>query len=135
MSKKIKIASKGYTLKVTSWENDADNYNTLSKTYKDKDYAKGIAKMVSELFSNESEGGIGNMDESPSSKILDYLSTNKVLENQETLDNEEKVGLVMDINYELMGGSEYYTSRVFESMEFYYLPKSIYADKIEITNE
>jgi hypothetical protein len=35
-----KIINKGYTLTVVSWENDADNYKTISKTVQTKEESK-----------------------------------------------------------------------------------------------
>ena len=41
----VKVVNKGYTLSVTSWENDGDNYKTESKTFDTKEEAIKVVKM------------------------------------------------------------------------------------------
>lgn len=131
------LVKKGYTLEVTSWENDADNYRTESITYENKDEATRISKMIRELFCSSTNGGkgIGNImdeDEKAEQIILEYLSENIVFEDQENMDDETKVDNVMGINNDVMGGSEWYYSRVFDSMEIYYSHESININLIDL---
>ena len=133
MSNKILVIKKGYTLKVVSWENDGDNYKTIYQTYQDKTYAKNIKKLCLELFlsKNNSEYGIGNTtpdDNSYQETILSYLEENPDIIAGET--NDEKIDNVMDINYDLLGDSEYYISRVCDSAIITYSPEDLYLEII-----
>jgi len=141
-----KIVEKGYTLEVTSWENDGDNYKTKKITLQDKDLAITIAKMCKELFCscNNGEGGIGNTNEGDEDEaeetiltylennnnvlhsILNYLDVKKLLYS-----NNDKISAIMEINRRVMGSSEYYYSRVFESCQLYYSPEDINIELIE----
>ena len=135
---KIKVVNKGYTLSVISWENDGDNYRTKSKTYDTKEKAVKIAKLCKELFvsCNNGNGGIGNINEDDEEEanetILEWLENNPTFfENQENLDEEGLINDIMEINYNLMGGSEYYYSRVFQSASITYSPEDVYLEEIK----
>lgn len=61
-----KIVEKGYTLEVTSWENDGDNYRTLFKTYETQEEALTICNLLKNLLTScswEKAGGIANQHE------------------------------------------------------------------------
>lgn len=135
---KIKIINKGYTLSVTSWENDGDNGKTLSKTYESKELAIAVASMCKILFasSNNKEGGIGNMmaedEEEASEVILPYMKASPELyPDKENPSDEELIQICMKYNYALMGGSEWYYSRVFENATLTYSPEDIYLETIQ----
>ncbi len=53
----IKIASKGYTLYVSSWENDGDNYQNKTVTVETEEEARKIVFICNTLFqsSNSNE--------------------------------------------------------------------------------
>lgn len=57
----------GYRLTVTSWENDADNYNTKMIEGLTKEDVEFHVKFIS-LFKSGSRGGFGNMHEPSSMK-------------------------------------------------------------------
>ena len=137
MNKK-EVVKKGYTLVVTSWENDGDNYKTLSLTIEDKEQATKTAKLIRELFCSAQNGetGIGNLCEDEldiaEEIILDYLEENDVFEDQENMTDKQKIKAVMNINYSVLGGCEWYVSRVFESMEIYYSPDPIFVETVTL---
>jgi hypothetical protein len=159
------IMEKGYTLSVTSWENDADNYNTKRKTYQSKEQALEIQKMCEKLFvsCNNGDGGIGNTNDgeiqTARMTIVAYLIENPAIFDAlkipglRPIDMQDKViqefkdepdfkadkwadwlsdyievnniddkwsNYVMEENWDLMGGSEWYYSRVYESSEIFY---------------
>jgi len=139
---KVLVVSKGYTVEVTSWENDGDNYATNKKTYKTKEQSLVVLDICKNVFAshNNGGGGIGNMScgESTTPIINEYLGKNpnvtKVLcEIFEDDGDDTDVGsdLVDEIKYELMGSSEYYASRVFESGTIYYSPEDVYLERIK----
>ena len=51
--KQTKIASKGYTIEVVSWENDGDFYQTQRMTVETESEARKIQKICKELFEPE----------------------------------------------------------------------------------
>jgi len=180
MSKKV--ISKGYTVEVTSWENDGDNYKTKSATYDTKEEALAVKAMCLSLFNscNNGDGGIGNMceGEDPTPIIVEYIvqhpeilefccnedlikpsDLEEAIKNEfpkemetyewqelihdylDTSDNEEAIkhgetiknewyDFVMDYNYELLGSSDYYISRIAEKVSIFYSDKDIYLEEI-----
>jgi len=67
-------------------------------------------------------------DETPDSRVLEFAS-------DFAEDNEEYFSSVIDdameLNYNLLGGSEYYYSRVYESSTLTYSPEDIYVEEVE----
>jgi hypothetical protein len=171
----IKVVNKGYTLEVTSWENDGDNYKTKSLSFESKEEALAIRNMCLTLFKSSSNGeaGIGNSNEDESEMaeytIIQYVSKNidiikfkdhefdlENLENQIKLSfpedtiredyldyihdyledfnpemREKWINIVMDYNNLLLGGSDYYYSRIVESCKLYFSPEDIILEEIE----
>ena len=133
-----KIINKGYTLKVVSWENDGDNYNTKQVTYDNKELAIEVARMCTTLFISCHNGnnGIGNTNEGDEKgaqeKVLKYMQEHPILwENDEVID-DDLVGYCMEVyNYELLDGSEWYYSRICESVTLTYSKEDIYLEEIE----
>jgi hypothetical protein len=125
MNKEL-VIEKGYTLTVTSWENDGDNYRTESMTVETLEEARRIYRVCTELFKscNKSECGIGNsMSGECEDVIEEYIKDNPELNlDEDTISN---------LAYELMGSSEYYDYRVCESVSVTYSPKDIYLETIE----
>jgi hypothetical protein len=122
---KKKVINKGYTLTVTSWENDGDNYKTKSKTVETSEEALKINKICKELFvsCNNGEGGIGNsMENEEKETLLNYIDNNPFMTLTEDYIN--------NLAYELMGGSEYYDYRVFESCVITYSPEDVYVEEV-----
>lgn len=137
MNKMKKIAEAGYTLEVTSWENDGDNYATHSATFKSKEEAVAVRDMAEVVFQscNNGDGGIGNANDSEeiAGVIINYLLANPKLVEINNIDitNEDSCEeMIMDYNSRLMGYSEWYYSRVLESAELYYVKEDVYAEKI-----
>jgi hypothetical protein len=124
--KKIKIASKGYTIEVTSWENDGDNYKTESMVVDSKEEALKIKKICEELFvsCNNGEGGIGNSMDGECEHVIDeYIEEHPEM-------NLEK-DYIENLASELLGYSEYYDYRVCESVTITYLEEDVYAQSIK----
>ena len=134
-----KVISQGYTITVTSWENDGDNYNTQSITVDDIERAKAIGEMCNAIFKSASNGGkgIGNLSNSSGGEskakeiIIAFMEAHPILwESAEMPKDKKLVDICMDINYSLMGGSEYYYSRVMERCEITYSDDDIYLEEI-----
>jgi hypothetical protein len=132
--KKVKIAQKGYTLEVTSWENDGDNYRTKSQVFSDKNLAIAIAKMCETLFAskNRSTQGVGNSQSSEGEeKVLNYMKKHPELYDREDFTDDELLDICSEYHYGLLGYSEDYSFRVCESCVIYYSSKDIYLEKIK----
>ena len=138
-----KVISKGYTLEVVSWENDGDNYKTKCQVFDTKEEALAVKNLCENIFlssNNNIEGGIGNLmeDEGAEAKliIMHYLANNtyliKDIESFETNESyeDECIDLVMDYNYNLMGSSEYYYSRVLDSYSLYYSKEDVFLEEV-----
>jgi hypothetical protein len=153
-----RVISKGYTISVTSWENDGDNYKTKSMVIESEDEAKAVVEMCKTIFKscNNGDGGIGNtMDDDASSVkeliaefmlkhpvlIKDFLKNNPELNNISDIESaieemdedtmDDLVDICMEYNYNLMGGSEYYYSRVCEKVEVTYSDTDIFAQEVK----
>jgi len=132
MTNKV-VVEKGYTIEVVSWENDGDNYRTKTMTVGNKDYALAVFDMCKVLFNDDYDIGIGNMvdgeNDEASSKIIAYVSDKPII-TKGAKTNTEKVDLVLDINCDLLGPSDFYISRVFESGSIVYSPKDVILEVI-----
>lgn len=137
----IVVVKKGYTISVTSWENDGDNYKTKTMTVDDKDYALAILKMCKDIFvsCNNGDGGIGNAigepEESNAAELVTKYIAERPIFNKGVTDPEHLNNIGMDINQELMGYSEYYYSRVFESGFITYSPVDVKVEQIVHSKE
>jgi hypothetical protein len=123
MNKEL-VIEKGYTIEVTSWENDGDNYNTESMTVETLEEARRIYRVCNELFKSDDEGGVGNSMSGESEEVIE-----EYIENNPELKLTERE--IRDLSYDLMGSSEYYDYRVCESVSVTYSPEDIYLEKIE----
>lgn len=131
------IIEKGYTITVTSWENDGDDYNTLSKTVNTKEEARKLYKIYTELCKSEVIGN--SMDGESTQTIINYVNNNKELfldidwDIINSKDEDDAQDYLMDYFHELLdllGSSEYYDFRVCESCIVNYSPEDIYLEKI-----
>ncbi len=125
------VVKKGYTLEVTSWENDGDNYRTKFKTVQSEDRAKAIVDLCKSVFAsnNNGGGGIGNLCEGKESTaeriIIDYLDENPAILPKEGMSDDEKYDYVMELAGELMGYSEWYVCRICESVNVTYSAEDV----------
>lgn len=137
------IFKKGYTLRVLTWENDADNYNTCD--YWIGETEKVIAEQYIEflrLFKSSSKNGIGNIYEPRDGDLERVDRTIKEFLNshpdfvadlgyfhKEGWNCEDQDAFIDCINEDflyavgLTAGEFYY--RVFESAELIYAPENI----------
>lgn len=109
---------KGYALQVTSWENDGDNYNTITMDGLSKEDVPIIITFCTLFYSkSNNNGGLGNSSYSEQ-YLIDTAVGNFEKEYPE-LANQE-------LQYDLgLGGNEYYAARVFDSVKVLYIPVDI----------
>lgn len=126
---KIKVVKKGYTITVTSWENDGDHTGTKTLTVQNKEYALAVLKICQDIFVSCSNGGIGNTtNEDFVDIILDYVKDKPILVNEDNPD--AVIDIIMDLNFDIMGISEFYISRVFDNGYITYSDSDIFLTKI-----
>jgi hypothetical protein len=133
----VKVASKGYTLEIVSWENDADNYRTKYLTIEDEDLARSVYKMGTTLFKsrNRSNIAIGNTydgeEDSMNQRIVTYMRSDKILCPSESVSDMELITKVENYIHNMLGYSEDYHCRVCESIQVTYIEEDVYAKKID----
>jgi hypothetical protein len=135
---------KGYRITVTSWENDADNYNTKSIEGLDENEIKfhvELAKMhVSENQDRNAFGNIYDPSDLEREKHVEALTAlgmrypgvinNWIVEEGEEVLVEDYSTLIHDSLGELgLRGSEFYT-RVTESFVVEYIPEDIHIQDV-----
>lgn len=132
----------GYHIRIRSWENDADNYNTITIVTQNEDEVKFYAEWLP-LFKTASNGGIdndhfGNMgDWEWTEEIAAHIRdlTNVLCRKyglEEIEETEDGLYHVGELVYDALGSSEGRAYRVFESMEVYYFEKDIPEYKVKI---
>jgi hypothetical protein len=131
-----KILSKGYTVRVTSWENDGDNYSTKELFVgMDKDIALAVKHMCENLFiSGHDDKTIGNKMTDEYDECEEII--HKYLECYPSLvEGLEEKGYIRCImghyNHALLGRSEWYYSRVVEKCEIFYCDEDVFVTVVE----
>mgnify|MGYP005614101981 CR=1 FL=1 len=135
-----KVVNKGYTLTVVAWENDADNYNTKSKTVATKEEAKVWFDMMQlcESENNQPKGVIKLGNSSDLSPEQEEIAKNFIKQHHQILvpqDNiEENEDNLVDWFCSLAGGllghSEWYTCRVMASVTITYSPEDVFVEEV-----
>ena len=129
----------GYLLKITTWENDADNYNSATLdglTEKQVEFYVAVAKMHYSI--NRHQGCFGNMYEPSEEEEEEYTNAMRVLYKKhidvvaelwgETfepsfIDDPDFLDVVMSVNHDLtLSGSEGRMTRVTDKIEISYNP-------------
>lgn len=141
------IIPAGYKVIVTSWENDADYYRTEYLQGLSQEELNIVLELI-ELFRDSKNpdyiGNVSNMtyDNSPE-KVTNILNNFykkhknselfKYVDSEYTIENEEDYSeIVFELLYELglSGNSEYFLTRVVDSITVYYFETNVYAPKI-----
>ena len=135
MKNKHLIAPKGYTLSITSWENDADYYAINDYTVDNKDLAKEILDLCNLCVSgSNNKTAVGNgYASSRKDLIIEFFKQHQLLSehlNIDLEDNDSILDAFYELTYELFGSSEYYDCRVFNSAVVMYSPVDVYVEKI-----
>lgn len=144
MSKKL-IVKKGYTLTVSSWENDGDASQTLSKTVETVEEAQVWWDMMQLCKSQNQSRGIGKItlgntydgfnDKQEKIAIKFIQENHKILLpeddiNGEDVDDETLVDWFCELSSELLGSSEDYACRVMEKCVVTYSPEDVFLDEV-----
>lgn len=140
----------GYLIRVTSWENDADNYNTMEIQVDTKQEARTVSALCDLLRSRYrvSWDTYSNMYEPSDTDLAKFATAvaqipdikefvQSVFPDIEELQEDPECGFgymdaVMDILYDLgLAGGEFYT-RVCEKVEVYYIPADVVVEEIQM---
>lgn len=129
-----KVINKGYTITVTSWENDADNYQTVSNTVDTLEKVILLNKVLPKLFRSVYNGGlVGNSTshrDYNEEEVIEYIKQFPSLIPK----GYSEMDVVQDLQDTYMGDpSEYFCYRVFSSMSVTYSPEDIYLEEIDLT--
>lgn len=124
----------GYRITVTSWENDADNYNTEIIDGLDESttqYHVDLLKLLKGSHCND-KTVFGNLYEPRDSEIAAFQNAvTKVLDKHGKLEVEcEPLDIAMDIISEYTGYSDGYMTRVVESIMVEYVPQAIIIEDV-----
>lgn len=134
----------GYRITVESWENDADNYRTLSiDGIKDKEYVAFLVDVMNLLRSGtnsdytETFGNISNYGSARSSENIDKYKKALIalcdkhnaikffMEDDDTEEGFEAHEYVEEVISELHGNSEDFYNRVTDSVVVEYIPNDV----------
>ena len=128
---------KGYTLTVTSWENDGDNYNTKSKTVQTLEEAKVWYEMMQLCESNNTRG-LGNtyngFNKQQKEIAVNFLKKHHtiLLPHDDIEANEDNLeDWFCSLAGELLDYSEHNACRVMESCVVTYSPVDVIPEIIE----
>ena len=137
MKNKHLLLPKGYTLSITSWENDGDYYHTKGYTVDSKDVAKEILD-----FCNLCKSGSNNtttVGDGYGSRrrhlIVDFFKRHTLLADYLGINLEDEDSIMdafYDLSYDLLGSSEDYDCRVFSAATVVYSPVDVYAEKVTL---
>lgn len=131
------VVEKGYTIKVVSWENDGDNYNTITKTVATIEEAKAhfnLLNVDSDLVHQTlkyRDIRIGNsrvIKEKAKEKVFYLMVENGLASDDEDLDIVYNRFSEVYNNY--CGYSEDYIHRVVDAVSITYSPEDIYLENI-----
>lgn len=128
----------GYTIRVSSWENDADNRRTVDFYIGEKEKVEVVVKFANLFRSKNSRpAGIGNLNETYEAyeTLLEFYEENmpwfcEDIDLEGIVDEDEEAdiicGCMLDFAYELgLSGSEYYATRVFERLQVLYFENDV----------
>ena len=137
MENKHLIVPKGYTLYITSWENDADYYATNDYTVDNKDLAKEILDLCNLCVSgSNNKTTVGNgYANSRQDLIVKFFKQHQLLSEYLEIDVNNKDSIMdafYELTYDLFGSSEYYDCRAFSDATVIYSPVDVYAEKVTL---
>ena len=128
----------GYQLHITSWTNDADNYNTKIHDGLSEEDVKFLLDVVKPFKSQHNGGRFGNNDSCTgqiNEHIFECLKKYPTTQFQECLEgfeqdidldeDEEEIDGLSDLAYDLVGRDEYCGWRVFESAKVFFYPEEV----------
>lgn len=122
------MIKKGYQLQVTSWENDADNYNTVSLdglTKEDVEFYINFIKVFRELnlenrYNDPVTDEEANLFKEKISNIYNGIIPEKF---KEWFDGYGET--IVDVSSDILSYGEEFTTRVYDSHNIYFFPEDV----------
>jgi len=147
---KTTLYTAGYLIRVTSWENDGDNYNTKELQVDTEQEARTVSALCDLLRSRYrvDHPTFGNMYEPSDTDIQEFASAvaaipgikefvQTVFPNIEENQKDPECGFgymdcIMDILYDLgLSGSEYYYTRVCDTVSIFHIPADVVVEEVQ----
>lgn len=126
--KEVELYPRGYMLRVTTWENDADNYQTEELSGLNEEEVNFIIKFTDLFRTSGWQGGLGNLgnlcwgeEETLKSGIDAFIEENG------WSCSKDYDGVLSDLG---IAGYEHFISRVVESVKVYYIPERVRAFEV-----
>lgn len=123
----------GYTIRVSSWENDADNRRTVDFYIGEKEKVEVVVKFANLFRSKNSRpAGIGNLFDNCEAygTLTEFYEENmpwfcEDIDLEGIVDEDEEAEIIgdcmLEFAYELgLSGSEYFATRVLEKLQVLY---------------
>lgn len=135
----------GYYLNVTTWENDGDNYRTVSAHYTSEADVRGAIEICKLFRSKNSHPnpGIGNATQNDFSEIIDGLydfikkNPGVLTVTAEEIEDDEGDGTLLVYRLlgsipklGLVGDFDWFYTRVFERFTVEYFPEDVFCDDL-----
>ncbi len=135
----------GYLIRVTSWENDGDNYNTKEIQVDTEQEARDVVDFCN-LFGSKSfydEDDIGNLcdgEYEPARPVFrkfyfnhpDFVNLTLTDYKDEEEETDAICDAMMEVAYELgLSGGEYFYTRVCESVVVYHIPADVLVEQVQ----
>lgn len=130
----MSVIKAGYRLTVTSWENDADNYNTVVVDGLTKDQvelAVDFIKLVAKSSCNH-KGYYGNMYDPDDGEIAQFDAAITEVLKKHNIEEEYPLDYARELYWDYGLASEFYT-RVAEKVVVEFVPQDI--EISEVTTE
>lgn len=146
---KTTLYSEGYLIRVTSWENDADNYNTKELLVDTEQEARTVSALCDLLRSRYRVDypSFGNMYEPSDNDRQEFAVAvaavpgikefvKSVFPDIEEDQEDPECGFgymdaIMDILYDLgLTGSEHFYTRVCETVSVYHIPADVVVEEL-----
>lgn len=122
----------GYQLQITSWTNDADNYNTTIHSGLTKEDVEFLINVIKPFKSKNNGGRFGNNDSCTSDVdehifecFKNHLNSEKSAYSEWFEGIEEDCDGLSDLAYDLIGCDEYCGWRVFDSAKVFFYPEEV----------
>lgn len=130
----MSIIKAGYRITVTSWENDADNYNTVTIDGLDEQEARyhvDLLKLIKSSHCND-KTVFGNMYEPRDSEIKAFEEAIEGVfyKHGKSFPPDMTLDIAMDILSDYTGYGEGYTTRVAEKITVEYVPEEIFIEDV-----
>lgn len=124
----------GYRITVTSWENDADNYRTISRDGLELKTVEGyveMLKLIKGSYCND-KTVFGNLYEPRDNEVAEFEAAIRPIMDKHGIeyDQEYPTDVFCDIVGDFTGYAEGYMTRVVEKIVVEYVPEEIKIEEV-----